>query len=279
MKKLFLIILIAVGVISCDDTEPAVFQGDQTLVYFPENTANLDIIVDETGTVDVQINSTTLSDSDREVNLEIVEGDATTVDPQNIEIPSLSVTIPAGEFFGFFTVNGIDVTAETNPELLTVRITDAGGALINESPVEIRVRQICPIAEGLFVGPYNFTQVTPIHPANGGPSFNDQVVDVVQGNGSTERSFDAEWLEFLGIGQGDSTIPFDLSCGEVVITSDEISTNLTCGDGTITLGSAPQRGTYDPEDDSSFTLILSEYLQDGGCGVSPPLVTEFNLTK
>ena len=122
-------------------------------------------------------------------------------------------------------------------------------------------------------------QVTPIHEANGVPTFETQVVDVFQNGGSTERAFSAVWIEGLGIGQAASTIPMDLSCNEVLITSDEIGTSLTCGDGPITLGSAPQNGVYDPTDDSSFSFIISEYILDGGCGVSPPLVTEFNLTK
>ena len=279
MKKIFLILIIAVGVISCDKTEAPLYAGSQTLVYFPNNVANLDVVIDDVGTANIQINASSLSDQDRTVTLEVVEGDATTVDFDNIEIPSLNVTIPAGEYFGNFVVNGIDNSVETTPELLTVRIVDAGEATISPAPVEIRVRQICPIPEGSFTGPYLLEQVTPIHPANGVPSFETQVVDVTVNGGSTERAFSAVWIEGLGIGQAASTIPMDLSCNNVLVTSDDIGTSLTCGDGPITLGSAPQTGNYDATDDSSFSLIISEYLLDGGCGVSPALVTEFNLTK
>ncbi|RRO22572.1 hypothetical protein [Flavobacteriaceae bacterium 14752] len=281
MKKIFLIVILAVGtLISCDDTEPAVFDGSQTLVYFPNNSANLDVVIDDTGTLDIQVNTTTLSDQDRTVTVEVVEGDATTVDFENVVIPSLSTTIPAGEFFGFLTIEGIDNTVETNPELLTLRIVDAGDATIDPATIEVSVRQICPIEEGLFTGPYLLEQVTPIHPANGVLSFNVQTVDLVQNGGSTERSFDAAWLEAAGFST-QQTIPLDLSCNNVLITSDEIDTGLLCTQGvpTITLGSAPQTGNYDPTDDSSFTVIIGEYLTDGDCGVPQPLVTEFNLTK
>lgn len=286
MKKIFAILSLILVLSSCDDTEPARFGGEQTLVYFPQSTANLDVVIDDVGELQLQINTTTLSDSDRTVTVEIVnedlDGDGnpeTTVDPENFDLPSNTATIPAGEFFGFITIKGIDNSVETTPELLVLRITDAQGAIINDAPVEVRVRQICPIPEGSFTGPYLLEQTTPIHPANGVPSFETQVVDVFQNGGSTERAFTAVWLEGAGIGQPPSTIPFDLSCNNILVTSDSIGTGLTCGDGPITLGSASQTGNYDPTDDSSFTLIISEYILDGGCGVAPPLVTEFNLTK
>lgn len=282
MKKIFLILIIAVGLISCDDTQPVIFDGSQTLVYFPNNSANLDVVIDDTGSLEVQINTTTLSSEDRNVTLEIVEED-TTVDFDNIEIPNFTTTIPAGEYFASFPVNGIDNTVETSPELLTLQIVDAGDdATIDPSTVEIRVRQICPIPEGTFTGPYLLEQVTPIHPANGVPTFETQVVDVFENGGSTERAFSAVWIEGLDIGQAPSTIPMDLSCNNVLVTSDEIDTGLICDQeapSAITLGSAETTGTYDATDDSSFSVIISEYLEDGGCGVAPPLVTEFNLTK
>lgn len=279
MKKIFAILSLILVISSCDDTEPARFEGSQTLVYFPEDAANLDVIIDDEGSLEVQINTTTLSDQDRTVNLEIVEED-TNVDFENIEIPTLETTIPAGEFFGFITINGIDNSVETSPKLLVLKITDAGGALIDDSPIEVRVRQICPIPEGTFLGPYLLDQVTPIHPENGVLSFETQIVDLVQNGGSTERAFEAAWIEGAGF-DTKQTIPFDLSCNDVIITSDEIDTNLLCTQGvpTITLGSAPETGNYDTLDDSSFTLIIGEYLEDGDCGIPQPLTTEFNLTK
>jgi len=290
MKKIFLILFIAAGMISCDDTEPVIFDGSQTLVYFPNNSKNLDIVIDETGTVDVQINTTTLSESDRTVTFEVLAEDST-VDFDNIDIPTLTATIPAGEFFGSLTVNGIDNTAETSSELLLISIVDAGDATVDSTPVEISVKQICPIEEGLFVGPYFLEQVTPIHPENTILTFEDQIVDVVEGEGSTERSFSANYLEAFGIGQPDMVVPFDLSCVDVVVLGNDIPSNLGCTNdaGTpdddsddffepIFFGSVAEKGSFDINDDSSFNLIVGEYMQPS-CGVGAPIATEFNLTK
>ena len=61
---------------------------------------------------------------------------------------------------------------------------------------------------------------------------------------------------------------------------DGLDTGLTCNQETnITLGKAETTGIYDPNDDSSFTLILAEYVDNGGCDVPQPLTTEFLLTK
>jgi len=280
MKKIIYLLSLAFIISSCDDFQPATFDGGQTFVYFDDTSVNLDIVIDATGTANVQLNTTTLSNQDRIVTLAIDEENST-ADPANYEIPSLDVVIPAGEYFGNFVINGIDNTAETNPELLLFTMASAGNDAIATSDIlEVSVRQICPVADGTFVGPYLLEQLTPIHPDNGVLSFETQVLDLVVNGGSTERSFTAVWIEGLGIGQGPATVPFDLSCNNVLITSNSIGTSLTCGDGTITLGVPAQNGVYDTADDSVFTLWLAEYVDPGGCAGGPfPLQTEFQFTK
>ena len=140
----------------------------------------------------------------------------------------------------------------------------------------------CPLPPSSFIGEYELEQTTPVHQQNGGPSFNDQVVTLSQGSAQDKRVFSAVWLENLGIGQPPMDVSFLLDCnnGDVVVDPD-LNTGLTCGSGAgnITLGPAATTGSFMVNDDSSFTLILAEYVNDGGCGVSPPLVTEFTLTK
>lgn len=138
----------------------------------------------------------------------------------------------------------------------------------------------CPLPPSAFVGEYNLEQITPIHPQNGVPSFNDQIVNLSIGSTTNSRVFSAVWSENLGVGQDPMEVSFLLDCniGDVVVDPDLI-TNLSCGAGTITLGPASTTGSFINNDDSTFTLILAEYVDDGGCGVSPPLVTEFTLTR
>ncbi|MDT8346555.1 MAG: fibronectin type III domain-containing protein [Flavobacteriaceae bacterium] len=140
----------------------------------------------------------------------------------------------------------------------------------------------CPIPATSFVGDYNMVQTTPNHPENGGPSFNSQVVSINAQATPNSRVFSALYLEFLNIpGQTPTTINFTLDCpnGNSVIVGSGINTFLGCGVGSITLGPASITGVFDVNDDTSFTLVLAEYVTDGGCGVPTPLVTEFQFTK
>ena len=140
----------------------------------------------------------------------------------------------------------------------------------------------CPLPSTEFVGDYNLTQTTPDHPENGGQTFEDQIVSLSVGSSANNRVFSALFLEFLGIpNQTPMDVSFTLDCpnGNSVVVDSGLNTFLTCDQITnITLGPASTTGTFDVNDDSSFTLILKEYVTDGGCGV-PPLVTEFSLTK
>ena len=285
MKKIIYLLMIMVFVTSCDDTESPVFTGDKTLVYFSNSSATLDVIIDDTGSVDIPINTTTLQDEDIQVTVEVVDEvndvEQTTAADENFDFDS-QVTIPAGEYTGFLTVNGIDQSVETDPELIVFRITDASGFAFEDTFVEVSIKQVCPLGDGAdFLGDYTLEQQTPIHPANGVLSFENQTVTLVndgETEASTRRAFEAVWIEAAGF-DNPTLVSFDLSCNNIIM-DDGINTGLTCDqESNITLGKADTTGTYDANDDSSFTLILAEYVNDGGCGVPQPLTTEFLLTK
>ncbi|MDR9400131.1 MAG: hypothetical protein RI558_01810, partial [Psychroflexus sp.] len=145
MKKLIYLLLISVLITSCDKTNSPIFEGDQTLVYFASTSAALDVVIDDTGSVNVPINTTTLQDQDINVNIELVE-DETTADSENYDFES-SAVIPAGEYTGSFAVNGVDQSVETDPELIVFRITDASGFTFEETLVEVTIKQVCPIPD------------------------------------------------------------------------------------------------------------------------------------
>jgi hypothetical protein len=281
MKNIIYLLIATVIFASCEKTESPVFTGNKTLVYFAQNSVALDVVIDDSGTVEVPVNITTLQDQDITVDVELVQNQTTAAE-ENFSFEN-SATIPAGEFFGSFTVDGVDQSVETEPELITFRITNADGLNFEETLVEVSIKQVCPLGDGAdFLGEYQLEQITPIHPANGVLSFENQTVTLVndgETEASTRRAFEAVWIAGAGIDQPAANVSFDLSCNNVVVDND-IDTFLTCdGENNITLGPADTTGSYNEQDDSSFTLILAEYVEDGGCGVSTPLTTEFSLTK
>ena len=144
----------------------------------------------------------------------------------------------------------------------------------------------CQVTNSFMTGDYFLTQISPIHPENAVLSFEDQIVNISSGVSSEDRLFSAVWLEDLGQGQPPMLVRFALDCsnGNDIIVDNDLNTFLTCaaGDpniGNITLGPSATTGTFDVNDDGSFTLILAEYVDDGGCGVPTPLTTEFTLSK
>jgi len=139
----------------------------------------------------------------------------------------------------------------------------------------------CPLSNTDFVGDYSLTQVTPNHNANNNiQSFEDQTVVLSKISGTNKRQFSAVYLEALGISQPPTEVSFTLDCqSNSVLVDTGLETGLTCsGSPIITLGPANISGSFNPNDDSNFTLILAEYV-DAACGITTPLVTEFTLTK
>lgn len=130
-----------------------------------------------------------------------------------------------------------------------------------------------PANAAIFTGDYQMTQLSGDDPF-GAQAFEDQIVTLT-GTGNT-RSFDAVYLEALGIGQPAMTVSFQFSCGSIVVPVSE-STGLGCATGqVITLGPADAQGSFDLSDDSSFTVIFNDFHTDGGCGASPsPVEIEF----
>lgn len=140
----------------------------------------------------------------------------------------------------------------------------------------------CPIPSNSFVGNYNVTQVTPIHPELGVHAFNDIQVILSLGQNDNERVFSAVYAKDLNFNQSPMDISFTLDCqnGNQVVVDSNLNTFLTCGSTPgITLGPDNSTGTFNQSDDNSFNLILQEFVDDGGCDVPTPLVTEFTLTK
>lgn len=129
------------------------------------------------------------------------------------------------------------------------------------------VKLSCPLSDDKFVGAYTLTHITTDNWAFGVPPFEADPLDItlVKVTG-TKRSFAFVYLADLGVGNDPVDFVFDIVC-TIVVPDDNQGTGLGCG-GTITMG--PQSdsfGSVDVEDDSTITIDLNEWVDDGGCGV------------
>lgn len=282
MKKVLSILMLLSVVAACDETvDPTIYGGtesDRTFLSFSSNVYDFPITMDGTGSALVTLTASNTSSVDRVYSLSVVE-EETTASPAMYGLPD-TVTIPAGEHSVTFAVEGTDTGI--NP-LIPLSIVIKFTA---QSPIEdfdsdtatLSIVLVCPIPPNVFTGEYLMTQLTPNNPEDGNvPVFNTQVVNITA-TSETGRRFSAVYLEGLGIGQAAAVVPFNLTCG-YVITATGIDTRLTCDQNSnITLGPGETPGAYDVSDDTSFTLTMTEYVNDGGCG-APPYQVTFQFTK
>ncbi len=121
IKFLFIAVL-ALVFTACDDDSEFGSGVDQTLIGFSNQTADFSIQIDEMQDFEVQINSTTLSDSERTINFTV--SDQSTLDPSFYSIALMSITIPANEYFGSTTVTIQDAEGDVaDPRTLILEIT------------------------------------------------------------------------------------------------------------------------------------------------------------
>ncbi len=286
MRTLFktICLFIVIGSLtSCDENvNSVIFDGNEnanrTFLSFPSNTVNLPVIIDNTGSVEITLNSSTRSDVDRSFNISMI-AEQTTANPLTYSLPS-TVTIPAGSYQGVITVNGVDGgLVDTTAKQLVFSLADLPDNVdFDSNQVIVNIFEVCPVLAE-FTGNYMMQQITAINPDDGVQMFNNQVITLVS-EGETARSFQAIYLEALGIGNGPTTITFSLVCNQVIIDSN-IQTTLLCvgGSPSIDFGPATTPSTYDANDDSVFDVTITEYFEeDGGCGANP-YETTFRLTK
>ena len=123
-----------------------------------------------------------------------------------------------------------------------------------------RVNVTCPLPDEEFAGDYTLSY-TSAHDGLFGDFFNTaasstMTLELIAGS-TTRRSFD---FDYSGLGFP-TTWTLDFLCDEVLSSSWDLSAS--CGAGSITADGI--NGTFDINDDSSFTFSLIE-TDDGACG-------------
>jgi len=274
MKKLSLLLLSFILFSSCNETEGIIYDSvnSQALVYFSSTTADLAIEIDSDGQLNLPINVSTLSTSDRTVFLSVET--ESSADAVNYSLP-LSVVIPAGSYSGILTIDGTDVTAETTPKLLILSIVsvDFDKVVISSNKLEVSVFQICPIASTLFVGNYLIRELTPFVD---GPTLDNgtiKMLSVVPGS-ATSRTFSTKnYPTYCGTS---NPFRFNLVCGEIIVPSQNsvCSCNPVGGANFFTAATIPS--TYNINDDSYFEVTFTNDAQTS-CGA--PVQTTYSFTK
>lgn len=269
MKKIVFLLLTFIAFYSCEKNEMKTFDNvnGQTLAFFESNSSSLPVVIDQTGSLELNIGVTTISNASRTVSFSLNE-EETTADSENYTISATSVTIPAGEYWGSFTISGVDVSVETEAKIIALDLTSVDNGIVNTTTHKVSLFQVCPIEETSFVGAYLIEQTTPYVD---GPTLQDGDVVIVTAEG-TRRSF--ETSRYVDYCSTPMPFVFDLVCNETVVPNQ--NTNCSCGNTTDWFGPAEINGTYDPNDDTVFDVTFSDD-QQVDCG--PTAQTSYRFTK
>nr|WP_321235714.1 DUF1735 domain-containing protein [uncultured Psychroserpens sp.] len=278
MKKIKIAILslLVAAFFGCDqdDNINTTFNNvsGQSLVAFAGPSSNLAVVIDGTGTVDVQIEVTTVSDSDRTVTVSIDE--SSTAAAENYSFASNMVTIPAGQYSGFLTINGVDNSVEPQAETIVLNIqeSNANNATLSLIQHTVNIFQICPVPSDYLVGDYILTD------SNGNFGVNVPVTISVDPSESTNRLFVAAFLPGSSV-ETDVQVVLTLGCNFFNLGTVDI--NVTCTQVTsFIIGSAgASNSMYDLNDDEVGTVHTVNYLEDVEADCGPSSIQNFTLTK
>ena len=148
-----LILVMFSGLVSCDKSEPltippsrASFLGASSDTYY--------VLDDPNSYYAIRVGFTTVSNQDRTINFSITPS-ADAKEGQDYVIPSMSVTIPAGQLIDSLIINGkFDGFADDHVDTLTFAISSASNAegLSGDSTFTLIVNKLCPYDVNNFSG-------------------------------------------------------------------------------------------------------------------------------
>ena len=275
MKKIKIIIasFLVFGFLGCDqkDNINTVYDNvnGQTLIAFQGTSSDLSVVIDDTGSVDVTIESSTVSTSDRSVSVSV--DPSSTANPENYSLSTTTVVIPAGTHFGTLTISGVDNSVETTAETIVLNIDSVSAdSTINTNAHTVNIFQVCPVPAGFFTGNYLIEQTTP---QIDGYSLSHGSVVEVTAPGETAREFQTEAYITYCAGTF-FAFEINLVCNELVVPLG--NTSCSCGNAVDWWGPATVHETYDITDDQIVFLTFTDDVQTN-CGA--PAQTTYRFTK
>lgn len=270
MKKILILFVAMIAFTACDENENTTFdsQGGQTLAVFNSSSSNLEVVIEETGSVDIEIGVTTVSSAARTVTV-MVDEEASSAATENYSFNS-TVTIPAGEYTGTLTVDGVDVSVETAAETIVFKLASVDGGIVSSSTHEVSIFQVCPVPDGVFSGMYLIEQTSALVD---GPTLSTGTVVELKIVDALTREFDTQnYPDYCASFQA---FQFKLVCNELFVPTQNSVCACASG-GTGWFSAATMAGGYDVNDDTEFFLTFTD---DTESSCSAPVQTTYKFTK
>ena len=219
MKKFIInfIVVCALLLASCE-REKVIFNESQVFVEFESLNVDLPIVIDATGSIEVAVTVSSATESERSINLEIVQAETTaSADVYTVG----SIVIPPNSYEGKLTIDGVDNNVTTQPEKLVLALP-AGGDFSSDGNLTVNIFQVCPVDETFATGMYLLEGVTN-ELLFGSTILTPGTVFEVTADGLTRTFSTQEWGSFCFPADGWELHDFKLSlvCNEVGGTVSE----------------------------------------------------------
>jgi len=278
MKKAYklLFALTSLLVVSCGDVEPVIYNGDidqnNTFLSFSKSVYTLPIVRDNNGSVELVLQSSTVSSVDRTYNLAI-DTEASTANPDSYVFPA-TITIPAGSYTGTAMVTGVDEGVTSDIKTVVFSISNITEENQDVEEIILNVVEVCPLEDD-FTGTYTISQSGGI---SGIPVLTGNTTVELIATGEFERQFTINDIYIDGANIP-AVVTFNLSCNQTFL-AENVDTTVYCGDNpdnTIIWGMAQagNEGSYTFDDDSIIEVSITEDI-NASCETAQ---TTFTLTK
>lgn len=281
MKKYLYILFASLTLLTSCEEDVVVYDGEngQTYTRFASSTIDLPVVFDSSADIEIPVQVSTVSDTDRTVTVNVVTtGADNEATPEQYSVGN-TVTIPANSYEGTLPFTGIDAGIEIGEtKTVTLEITDISGAenatFDTFSTTTVSMFQVCPVESDFFIGDYQIT--TTATGIFGSVVFPQEVVTIEQGDSSADaRKFTVSAI-YPDLGTFDPfEFNFTLVCGTVVVASGQ-ATGVGCGSST-TIGPRSATGGYTAGDDSVIVIDFAD--DEGGASCGAQANASITLTK
>ena len=268
MKRILVLLISVLTVFACEteDSQKAENYNGTAVTYFTDGSAASYFVSQVSGPFDIQIGSTVLSNSARTYTVQ-VDPESTASEGVDFSLVNSSVTIPAGEYFGTVSIQGI--FDGTTPDGSTLILRLVGDDAMVNNKFTVSIVQACPL-EADFAGNYLIEELTAYVD---GPTLETGTVVAVYEISEFQRGFmTANYPNYCST---PVEFVFELKCGDVLIPGAGNQSNCSCG-GNLWFTNPTTPSTYQLDDDTYFEVTFTN---DAFNDCGSPVQTTYSFTK